>query len=299
MNRVSAQNGIDANSKRPKCTSDEQCHDPKIDTVCAKRAGKKSGYCIPTWYGICHAWAPAAILEQEPNCPVTFNGVTFQPMDIKALVTDVYDDANTSIVFTGSRYNNFEDTIDEYGSHTDASYRDLNPGFFHVAATNLLGLLNTTFIIDRDAGTEIWNQPVVGFKVYEQTAMTPEKAASTFFGVDSYGWNENATSIVYVKSRLSWMNETHTDGGLVASGRNEEFTVGAYYDYLLELDSAEEIIGGEWLYESNNNHPDFLWLMTGKPPADTVTSIGLKYADVTMLLKKAVSCSGTRPSSVA
>ncbi|KAF1786348.1 Transglutaminase elicitor [Phytophthora cactorum] len=30
-----------------------------------------SGYCIPTWYGICHAWTPASMLEAEPNCPVT------------------------------------------------------------------------------------------------------------------------------------------------------------------------------------------------------------------------------------
>lgn len=72
-----------------------------------------------------------------------------------------------------------------------------------------------------------------------------------------------------------------------------KYTVGAYYDYLLGLDDTEEIIGGEWLYESNNNHPDFLWLATGKPAATTVTSIGLKYADVTMLLEKAVACSGT------
>ncbi|OWY99932.1 Transglutaminase elicitor, partial [Phytophthora megakarya] len=260
MDNVSAQNGINANMNRTECTTNQECFDPNVDTVCGKRVGNDSGYCIPTWFGICNAWAPAAILEQEPNCPVTYNGVTFQPMDIKALVTDIYDDANLTGVFTGARYYGTDDSINEYGSHTDNSYRDLNPGYFHIAAANLLGLLNTTFIIDRDAGVEVWNQPVVGFKVYEQTAMTTTEAAQTFYGLESYPWNDNATSIVYVKSRLSWINETFTDGGLIASGRNQNFTVGSYYDYLLELDDAEEIIGGEWLYDSNTNHPDFLWL---------------------------------------
>ncbi|KUF91571.1 Protocadherin Fat protein [Phytophthora nicotianae] len=209
-----------------------------------------------------------AIFEREPNCPVTFNGITFQPMDIKALVTTVYDDSNISTVFTGARYNGYNDSIDEYGSHTDESYRDLNP----------------------DAGTEVWNQPVVGFKVYEQTAMTLEKAAQTFYGLPDYPWNNASKSIVYTKSRLSWINETYTDGGLVASGLNENFTVGADYDYLLELDENEEIIGGEWLYGSHDNHPDFLWLLKEKPAFDTAISIGLSYANVTMLLEKAVDC---------
>ncbi|EEY53793.1 transglutaminase elicitor-like protein [Phytophthora infestans T30-4] len=226
MDKVSAQNGVDSR---------------KLDTVCAKRAGATLGYCIPTWYGICDAWAPASIFEQEPNCPVTFNGVTFQPMDVKALMTDVYDNVNVSAVYAGERYYGTDDSIDEYGSHTDYTYRDLNPGLLHIVATNLSGLLKKTFIIDRDAGAEVWNQPVVSFK-----------------------------SIVYTNARLSWINETYTDGGL-------------------------NIIGGEWLYGSNDNHPDFLWLLQGKPKPDTVTKTDLKYADVTMLLEKATACSNSEP----
>ncbi|KAL4094907.1 hypothetical protein PRIC1_010558 [Phytophthora ramorum] len=291
MDNVSAQNGILSKNIGPECASDTECYDPEGATVCAKRAGDSSGYCIPTWSDISEAWAPAAILETEPNCPVAYNGVTFQPMDIKALITDVYTDANISTVFTGSRYAGYNDSTDEFGRHMDYSYRDLNPGFFHIAAANILGKLNSTFIIDRDAGNEVWNHPVVGFKVYEQTAMTPEKAANTFYGLKEYPWNLNASSIVHVKSRLSWINETYTDGGLVASGLNENFTTGAYYDYLLELDDDEDIIGGEWLYESNDIHPDFLWIPKGKPAADVVTKIGLSYANVTMLLEKAVECS--------
>jgi len=290
MNKVSKDNGIDSQSSRTKCSSDSDCASRTDGSACAIRTGKSSGYCIPTWFGICHAWAPAAILEAEPNCPVTHNGVTFQPMDLKALISDIYDGAKISTVFTGARYNGGDDGADEYGRHTNDAYRDLNPAYFHIASANLLGKLNATFVADVDAAAEVWNQPVRGFKVYEQTEMSLEEAAQTFYGLEEYPWNAAAKSVVYIKSRLSWIYETYTDGGLVSSGQINQFTTGKYYYYLLELDDAGEIIGGEWVYGSDSDHPDFLWLPKAKPAADTVTSIGLSYADVSMLLEKAVAC---------
>ncbi|OWZ13738.1 Transglutaminase elicitor [Phytophthora megakarya] len=290
MDAVSKKNGVDSQSNRRKCTSDNDCSTLTDGSSCAIRAGKTSGYCIPGWFGICHAWAPAAILEAEPNCPVTYNGVTFQPMDLKALVSSVYDGARVSTVFTGARFNGGSDTTDEYGRHSNNAFRDLNPAFFHIANGNILGKLNSTYVADVTAGAEVWNQPVRGFKVYEQTKMSLKKAAQTFYGLQKYPWNEAAKSIVYVKSRLSWIFETYTDGGLVSSGAINQYTTGKYYYYLLELDAAGEIIGGEWVYDSDDDHPDFLWLPKAKPAANVVTSIGLSYADVSMLLKKSVAC---------
>ena len=45
----------------------------------------------PQWYGLCHGWAPAAIVYDEPN-PVTLTGpsgvkVPFGSSDVKALLT--------------------------------------------------------------------------------------------------------------------------------------------------------------------------------------------------------------------
>jgi hypothetical protein len=290
MNNVSKKNGIDSQSTRRKCSSNNDCSGLTDGSQCSIRAGKTSGYCIPTWFGICHAWAPAAILEAEPNCPVTHNGVTFQPMDLKALVSSIYDGAKISTVFTGARFNGGTDTTDSYGRHSNNAFRDLNPAYFHIASANLLGKLNTTFVVDVTAGSEVWNQPVRGFKVYEKTAMSLASAAKTFYGLQTYPWNSAAKSIVYVKSRLSWIFETYTDGGLVSSGQINQYTTGAYYTYLLELDAAGNIIGGEWVYDSDENHPDFLWLPKAKPAANTVTSVGLSYADVSMLLKKSAAC---------
>ncbi|KAG3153746.1 hypothetical protein PI126_g9923 [Phytophthora idaei] len=297
MDKVSKDNGVDSQSKRTKCSSDNDCASRTDGSKCAIREGNSSGYCIPTWFGICHAWAPAAIIEAEPTCPVTHNGVTFQPLDIKGLISDVYDGAKVSTVFTGARYNGGGDGTDEYGRHTNNAYRDMNPAYFHIAAANLLGKLKHSFVVDVTAGTEVWNQPVRGFKVYEQTAMSLEEAAQTFYGLEEYPWNAAAKSIVYVKSRLSWIFETYADGGLVSSGEIDRYTTGQYYYYLLELDDAGEIVGGEWVYNSDSDHPDFLWFAKAKPAADTVTSIGLSYADVSMLLEKSVACSDSASAS--
>ncbi|GMF35698.1 unnamed protein product [Phytophthora lilii] len=291
MNKVSADNGVDSKRSHKKCSSDKDCSSLTDGSACAIRAGKSSGYCIPTWFGICHAWTPASIMETEPKCPVTHNGVTFHPMDLKALISDIYDGASVPTVFTGTRFNGGADSEDEYGRHSSESYRDLNPAFLHIAATNIICKHNATFVADVTAGTEVWNQPVRGFKVYEQTAMSLEEAAQTFYGLEVYPWNAAAMSIVYVKVRMSWIYETYKDGGLVSSGQVDQFTTGAYYYYLLEMDDNGAIIGGEWVYDSDEDHPDFLWFPKAKPAANTVTKIGLSYADVSMLLEKSVACS--------
>ncbi|ETM98284.1 hypothetical protein PPTG_19674, partial [Phytophthora nicotianae INRA-310] len=315
MDKVSKDNGVDSMSKRPKCTSDNDCASLNDGSGCGIRAGQSSGYCIPTWYGICHAWTPASMLEAEPNCPVTHNGVTFHPMDLKALISDIYDGSSISTVFTGSRFNGGSDSTDEYGRHSSAAYRDLNPAFFHITAANLLGKLNATFIADVTAGSEVWNQPVRGFKVYEQTEMSLEEAAQTFYGLEEYPWNAAAKSIVYVKSRLSWIFETYTDGGLVSSGQVDQFTTGAYYTYLLEMDDDGTIIGVDPTLPDITTistvpvtYPDLLANLTTAPTEPLFTKVGTSVvsepipaadADQDGYVGKSTSTPVTVPSSKA
>src|SRR5205085_1356371 len=88
---VSLYHGIDGQKgSRTACTQNSQCN-AKIGEECAKRVGQSDGVCIPTWWGICHAWGPAAVLLPEPKFPVTRNGVTFKVNDIKALVDLVHN----------------------------------------------------------------------------------------------------------------------------------------------------------------------------------------------------------------
>ncbi|GMF32700.1 unnamed protein product [Phytophthora fragariaefolia] len=291
MDAISAKNGIDSQSKRKVCTTDADCKPLKDGSVCAKRDGQDSGYCIPTWFGICHAWAPAAILEAEPTCAVERNGTKFEPYDIKALITLAYDGSKIPTIFTGSRFNgndNAPNNTDEYGRFFDDRRRDVSPGYFHVAVTNIMGRFNHSFVVDITAGNEVWNQPARSYEILRLSWTTPTAAAKKYFNVDKYPFNDAATKIAVVTTRFSWIVESGQNGPLVATGAVDKFTTSADYEYILETDETYQILGGEWLSGSKANHPDFLWLPASKPDNSTVTSVGLVYAEIEGLLDESV-----------
>ncbi|KAG1705011.1 hypothetical protein DVH05_005036 [Phytophthora capsici] len=287
--KISERSGVDSRRRSTRCTADSDCKD---GSVCGKRDGISSGYCIPGWFGICHAWAPAAILEPEPQCDVTKNNVTFHVMDIKGLVTSIYDGAEIKTVFTGARFSGLDSPAnkDQYGRFTDAARRDLGPGYFHIAITNVMAKQNRSFVVDVTAGSEVWNQPVRSFNVQSMDLVDTRVASMQYFGVPSYPFNDKMVRLAYVKTTFSWVSESYKDGPLVSSGRIDRYTESKDYEYLLELDADYNIIGGEWVGQSKDEHPDFLWLPTAKPSASAVTSTGLKYADVQELLNLSQSC---------
>ncbi len=172
---VSANHGIDSNGDRTACTTDSQCNS-SLGEACAKRDGQTSGRCIPTWWGICHAWSPAAILLPEPKHEVTMNGVLFKVQDIKALVTLAHDSTNTKFVSLrcDALDSANEITFDKYGRPNGASAncKDTNPGTFHVLMTNYLGKQRASFVYDRTWDSEVWNQPLRGYRITEQAEVT-------------------------------------------------------------------------------------------------------------------------------
>ena len=129
---------------------------------------------LETWWGICHAWAPAAIMEDEPQHAVERNGITFEVSDIKALLIQQYDRADAYLV--GGRCNDREIERDETGRVISSECRDLNAGSWHVIVTNLLGLHSRPFVIERTAAYQVWNQPLVGYEITEQREITVEEA---------------------------------------------------------------------------------------------------------------------------
>lgn len=176
---VSRYHGIDAQASRTACTTDSQCNS-SLGESCAKRVGQTSGRCIPTWWGICHAWSPAAILLPEPKHAVTYNGVDFKVQDIKALVTLVHDRTETKFVSLrcDALDSANEITFDKYGrpNGASASCKDTNPGTFHVLMTNYLGKQGESFVYDRTWDSEVWNQPLRGYRVTSSTEVTALEA---------------------------------------------------------------------------------------------------------------------------
>ncbi|POM80926.1 Glycoprotein elicitor-like protein [Phytophthora palmivora] len=223
QNKISARSGVDSRKTSTACTVNSDCKGREDGSICAKREGFTTGYCIPGWFGICHAWAPAAILEPEPQCDVIKNGVTFHVMDIKGLITSMYDGASIKTVFTGARFYGPDSPTnkDQYGRFTDAARRDLGAGYFHIAITNIMAKQNRSFVVDVTAGAEVWNQPVRSFKVKNMDLVNTRTASMMYFGVPAYPFNDKTVHLAQIDS----------------------YTQSKDYEYLLELDGDYNIIG--------------------------------------------------------
>ncbi len=166
IDAASARFGIDGQSERTSCTDDSQCDDA-IGEKCAKRAGAEAGRCVPTWFGVCHAWAPAAVLFDEPQRPVERNGTTFAVNDLKALATLLAEDVD--VRFASKRCDVDEQadkiTYDAHGRPEQAACVDTNPATWHLLLANYLGRKGESFVEDRTFDDEVWNQPLRGYRV--------------------------------------------------------------------------------------------------------------------------------------
>ena len=255
---VSRNHGIDNINART-CTSAAQCSG---NEKCAMRSGYGVGKCIPGWWGLCHAWAAVSIMFQEPRHAVTINDVTFNVNDIKALLTVAhYRPAARQVAL---RCESLSLGRDIAGRPVSPSCRDSNPGSFHLLLANYLGYKGQSFIEDRSINSDVWNHPLRGFFVRDMREVSAAEA-NTKLGVGNwrYPYNRAAETLVYVMTDVGFMLESQPteDGNL--SGATEGYTGVDRYEYILELDGAGRIIGGEWVGESKNDHPDFLWLPTG------------------------------------
>lgn len=386
---VSKAHGIDAHTTRTACTQTSECN-AGLGEACAKREGQTSGRCIPTWFGICHAWAPVSILLPEPKKAVTYNGVNFKIQDIKALITLVHDRTETK--FVSLRCNQLdadnEINFDKYGRPSGGASnacRDTNPGTWHVLATNYLGKQGASFVYDRTWDSEVWNQPLRGYRITQldevsaleanraigvppeggttvshdgsvaggaltqlgafavtpgaklDVVMTgtgdpdlyvrfgaapttsqytcrpyaagadeacnltvPAGTTQAFVAVAGYGstastydiritsggeipsayvFNDKAVKLYKVHMDVDFIAESPTalDGNLGST--IDRYTHLDRYDYILEVDAAGKIIGGEWIGASKRQHPDFVWLPI-KSNSVTVAGGKISYANV-------------------
>jgi hypothetical protein len=247
--------------------------------ACARRRGEKSGVCTETWVGLCHAWAPAALLEREPRKAVTYNGVRFEINDLKALVTILYD-KGLSARFMSLRC---DEQGDEHNITNLDQCEDTNPGSFHVAVANLLGIQRRAFIEDRVYDREVWNFPVIAYRVTRNTKISAA-SANELLGAEGseYAFNHRAVELRRIRTELTWVNIAPEDLSAVLTDDIEWFAYTDSYNYILELDEHGEIIGGEWLGKSRTNHPDFLWLPEARKNV-TVAGV-IETGDVRKLL---------------
>jgi transglutaminase elicitor len=236
---------------------------------------------VESWMGICHGWAPASYMMPRPKQQVTVqaaNGtpLKFYPADIKALASLLWASANTMTRFIGGRSNDKDPATDANGRVISPQAFDTNPGTWHLAIVNQLGVARRSLVMDATYDYEVWNQPVAG---YEYRYFNPQtmKLAKTLSEAtvtrDQYTRDRfqqyrsrDSASCVGVIMQVRYMVETepvHRDRDVPS----DDAVNTVIYKYDLELNPANRIIGGEWF--TGKSHPDFLW--TPPPSARAIS----------------------------
>ena len=147
-----------------------------------------------------------------------------------------------------------------------------------------MGMAGESFVIDATWDYQVWNQPVRDYQITRQEEVTLEQALALLgrSGETSYPYNSDARRFVHVNTTLRYVVE-------VAASRTpyipviDSYTRTHRYNYVLELDQAGNIIGGEWI--DNVPHPDFIWAALG--PSDVRNGYGpviVRAADVQRLI---------------
>lgn len=239
-----------------------------------KRYWSSSGK-VESWMGICHGWAPAAFMLPRPTNAITAmtadgqTGVKFFPSDIKGLASYLWAKSKTGpgVNFLGGRCSDKEPRRDpETGRVLDARCFDTTPGNWHVAIVNQIGVAKRSFVMDATYDYEVWNQPVSGYSYRYFNPQTGQEVATlaeatvpiSEFTNDKFKKfrSPDTAFVVGISMKVSYVAETKpTHEEKDSADRDLIFNVNYLYD--LELNSANQILGGEWY---SNKHPDFLWL---------------------------------------
>ncbi len=226
------------------------------------------------WAGHCNGYSAASTRHSEPQKEVTRGSTIFYPEDIKALLAEVHMGAKFYFL-GGNRCGLIENApLMPPGSRQDpltmGDCDDVNPATFHISVANWIGIQKYPLVVDIHGKEQVWNYPHWKYSVQSRPVPTATEANSLIMGPNSgstYKFNPAAKSFQSVALTM-----THTDAfsaeimtaKVDAAKRYKMVT----YNYILELNDAGNIIGGEWLSTSQINHPDFVWVALEPMPGD-------------------------------
>jgi hypothetical protein len=242
------------------------------------------------WEGICHGWSLAASNYAEPDKTIVTNKdgikVPFGSSDVKGLLA-MHDAFNSKGLYVrvGDRCavpgKVAGEALPEDGKVPTVSKKDsekaecadVNAGAFHIVLASMIGLNSHGFVADVDRYNDVWNQPVTGY----ESAIVGEEALSAKDIKNGVSRKVRMkTKMTYGEELIFYSAEEAANGevGFVSkepvTGTPAQTFKSRDYEYVLELDLAGNIIGGEWISEGR---PDMLWMkkkddkfMNGKMP---------------------------------
>lgn len=224
------------------------------------------------WKGHCNGYSAAAQRHAEPQKNVTKGSTVFTPKDIKALLAEVYMSAK--FYFLGGNRCELiaQQSLPQPSSRTDrlsmGECDDVNPGTFHVALTNWIGIQKHTLIFDTSTKEQVWNYPHYKYESTNRVVdATEAMRIITGSGSASYTFNPQAVGFRSVATTVYYSEALRTEVMTSEIASASRFKTSSY-NYILELDAAGRIIGGEWVGTSQQTHPDFIWVAFEPGTAD-------------------------------
>lgn len=246
------------------------------------------------WFGICHGWTAASILEaplkhgvwaklEGEEVVACKEGATdclhFEIGDINALMATIYTTAKSSSI--GARCDTRPEEIryDAHGRVTNKGCRGLNPGALLVVLRHRLKRDQKPLAInDQHGGTtdEINNQPAYRYTVNRFERLTEAEAANWVARGTSrgssrakYRWNPEAKGFAFVDLSVHWVDFVGPHRTAVSG---LDYTKRTRMTAVIELDRDahdpdSKIIGGELVKDDDVrtnrllNHP-FVWIPT-------------------------------------
>lgn len=239
------------------------------------------------WYGHCNGFSANVSRHQDPKSPVfrpkgcqegSAGCIKFERHQIRALMAEIYMNAGSRFI-GGHRCDRVKAEVEAANPPQNRNRPevmdecdDVDPGIFHTALVNWIGIQKQVIVADLTYYNEVWNYPVYryefdyeydGKRLSEQEAMH-EVDSSRY---NSWVYNPAAKSFVVVKMKMYYAH--NRDDIYTGEGKppiDTRFSP-KVYRYILELDEDERILGGEWLgpkgsvtKDSRQNHPDFIWI---------------------------------------
>jgi hypothetical protein len=221
---------------------------------------------IPPWVGYCHGWAPASYMEKRPRKAqvevLSADGkytIRFYNNDIRGLAAVKWANSPTNVYLIGGRCEG--NMLDDAGRPLDQNCFDTNPGTWHIAVANMIGIQRRSFIMDAASDLSVWNQPVLKYSFKYWNPLTEQFAPLTaaripydaFKNKDRFQKYRNPETayLVGVEMKLSYVDDNNSTPDI-----DTDSVIEVVYRYDLELNSQGKVTGGEWY---TNKHPDFLW----------------------------------------
>lgn len=215
---------------------------------------------VETWMGLCHGWAAASMMMKEPKKKVVIDSslgkVALNPSDIKGFATALWAKGEFETRFIGGRCNS------KNPRNRENDCLDSNPGTWHMAVVNQIGVSGRSFVMDANSAYEVWNHPVYSYKYsyfnpkdkkdYTKLNEAILKRGEFKDSKEKYR-APDSIYIVGVRMTVSYALENEP-----SQAENQELmSTEKTYEYDLELNQDYEIVGGEW---QSSDHPDFLWV---------------------------------------